>query len=241
MIVFSDTMLRSQTNLSNNAVNRNQSLNAVLPPLSWELTFGGSFLTNTLLSKNEPFANPNNLSGAFYSYYDIVILKNKVQNLSLRPGLGCNIQTFGLNKIIQNNSNNSEFVDFGSNQNYKYSYLQQIFIDMPLGVVYNFLPRNKKKQCEFTIGAIIGYMIYKEKKYVLKNSSVMDNDIKNLNSFRYGLFGKVSTGKKRFGLSYSLSGQYYLNDLFLSKNNTPTRNFSIMFGISFSLNMDSKK
>lgn len=52
---------------------------------------------------------------------------------------------------------------------------------MPVGVVYNVSSNQKKKQCELIIGAIIGYMFYKQKIYVLKKStadlSIPDSDI----------------------------------------------------------------
>jgi hypothetical protein len=206
--------------------------------LSWELQLGSNFLTNTSVSANRPLADPKTWSGSFFTDLILPLEKKEVHHspyFSMHIGIGTTIQTFGLNKIIQHVNSTTAFIDF-PNSNIRYSYLQQIFIAAPVGVSYR-----PCKNLELELDGIVGYLLFKEHSfytaekhgYIIQTTEHIDN----MNPFQYGLRGKINffhyrTGRP-FGCMYSISGNYYISELFKSANNTPTKNFSILAGIGF--------
>ena len=217
-------------------------------PMSWELQLGGSFLTNNHLAGNRSLTNTQTVSGSFYTYIDMPFGKKRTEHslngFTIRPGLGANIQTYGLDKTISHSNGKTEFIPFEINKTYNYSYLQQVFADIPVSITYSTLPFKNKKRMEFSLGGIIGYMVYSEScvSLALTNgyNTFTESRIKNMNPLHYGLSSKISlrkiTKNAKCGFSYSVSGNYYLSELFNTVNNTPTKSFSVQVGIGFYLN-----
>ena len=214
-------------------------------PMSWELQLGASYITNTNLSVNKPLSNSQTLSGSFYTFISIAMGKKRnehsVQGFSIRPGIGASINTFGLNKILENKAGQSVFTNFMADTKYAYSYLQQVFVDVPLSIAYSTASTNNKRHHEFAAGGTIGYMVYKESCFLVLNPDGYTvksfTDIKNLNPLRYGVNGKITSVKQRpgakCGFTSSLSATYYFSELYMPANNTPTKSFSVMLGIGF--------
>lgn len=208
--------------------------------LSLELQLGSSFLTNTALSANRPLTSGKTMSGSFFTSILIPLAKKEnaaSSHFAAHIGVGTTIQTFGLNKIIEQVNNISSFVDFPT-KDIRYSYLQQLYIAVPIGFSYRPL---LNKNLELEIGGIAGYLLYKEHTFYTAAthgySIQSTEDIHNLNPFQYGVRGKINLirakAKCPIGCMYSISGNYYFSELFKSVNHTPTNNFSILIGIGF--------
>ncbi len=212
--------------------------NKVKYPMSWEFQLGSNFLTNANLSKNYPLQNVNSLSANFYTYVDF-----QLNSFIFRPGFGIASQNFGLNKMLVNNGNKTEFQNFSNN--YRYSYFQKMFIEIPLGLAYAS-QYNKNHRCfEYEAGLKFGYLIYKESRYSLKNNSeeyavFSENNLPQLNPFQFGTYLKFSSRKIQLnpllGTSFSVSSQYNLSSVFNTDNNTPTHSYSIMLGMGLFIN-----
>lgn len=209
-------------------------------PLKWELQLGADYFTNTAWSANKPLQDIQTLSGAFFTFLDLPF-KRKASAFYSHIGIGASIQTFGLTKLIRYQQGRTIFTDFEPDRHYRYSYLQQIFVDMPLSIVhkpFHNLP------FELEAGGIIGCQVYTEHRFCIyttnENSVQTEEHIKNLNPFHYGFFGKINLNhvfcKRVVGLSYTLSGNYYISELFEPINHTPTKNFSIMLGLGLYIN-----
>jgi hypothetical protein len=207
---------------------------------SWELQLGSCFLTNTSLSANRPLVTSKTLSGSFFTSITIPFTKKETEHpahVATHIGIGTTIQTFGLNKIIEDMGTTTTFIDF-PNDNIRYSYLQQIFIAAPISLSYRpFL--NHGLELEF--GGIAGYQVYREHTvYTTEKQgySIRSTEhINNLQPFQYGILGKINFIRSRtgrpFGCMYSVSGNYYISKLFKVVNNTPTNTFSLFVGIGF--------
>ena len=128
---------------------------------------------------------------------------------------------------------------FRADEKYSYSFLQEIFADVPLGLVFATAPGLHRRFYEFELGGIAGCLVYKESCYATEtpNSSTISSTdvVKNLNSVHYGLYSKVNCCKLsrdgNAGFFYSMSGNYYFNELFKAGNQTPSKNFSVQLGI----------
>jgi hypothetical protein len=215
---------------------------AIYLPLQWQLQVGCNYLTNTHWSSNKPLQDAQTLSGAFYTFLDLPLKKSgELSPFRIHIGIGPNIQTFGLDKLIRYKNDQTIFVAFKPDEQYLYSYLQQVFVDVPLGFIY--CP-SAQVPFDLETGGIAGYQVYSEHRFCIAtaNGSIVQTDehIKNLNPFHYGVYGKVCCNRlssgHTYGLSYSISGNYYFSELFKSVNDTPTKNFSILLGIGFLIN-----
>lgn len=113
--------------------------NSIKYPMSWEMQLGFNYFTNNSLSRNRPYQNIKSISGNFYSYVDF-----QKKSFIFRPGIGIASQNFGLNKMIVVNGDKTAFQNFSSNSNYQYSYLQKMFIEIPVGFIYT--TQNNKMQ-----------------------------------------------------------------------------------------------
>ncbi len=213
--------------------------------IGYEFLLGGSFLSNTHLSANKPLSDPKTLSGSFMTF--ATTGKGAIQ---LKPGLGASVQTFGLNKTIERVSGRSVFRDFPAGQKYSYSYLQQVFTDVTLGAMYTLPIDARRMLLQMEAGVTAGYMVYSETQFSLKRNdensvSVHSSNVKNLNPFRYGLYLKCNYARsgteKNAWIIYSLSGNYYFNDLFTHSNYTPGKSFSVMIGAAVFINKKSSR
>jgi hypothetical protein len=239
-IYASPTYGSTQQNKTLSSDSTLKKTNRCLSHLSWELQLGSSFLTNTNLSANRPLTDSKTMSGSFFTNISIPFIRKEAAHspsLAVYIGIGTTIQTFGLNKIIEDSNNTTAFIDFPTS-NIRYSYLQQIFIAAPISLSYQpFLSKNLILQ----VGGIAGYLVYKEHvvhtiephEYSIRSTE----HINNLNPFQYGIQGKINfkcaNAKHSLGCIYSISGNYYISELFKSVNDTPTNNFSILAGIGF--------
>lgn len=211
-----------------------------LLPMKWELLLGCNYLTNTQWVSNRPFDAIQTTSGAFYTYIDIP-LKKKYPLFKTRMGIGANIQTFGLDKRIRYLNERTIFVAFQPDLHYRYSTLQQLFIELPLSLVYQPF---HNYPFEVEAGGTIGYQVYSEHRVCIDthtgNRTETKEQIKNLNPLHYGCLGKISFSplnrKHPIAWVYTLSGNYYISELFKPINDTPTKNFSILLGIGFHIN-----
>lgn len=203
--------------------------------MSWELQLGSNHLTNTNISKNQPFQSIKSISGSFYNYVDF-----QRKSFIFRLGIGVSSQNFGLNKKIVANGDKTEFQDFSSNSNYQYSYLQKMFIEIPLGLIYT-TQYNKKQRCfEYETGVKFGYMIYSESQFLLTINSkeytvFTEKNLPQLNPFQIGTYIKFSSRKiqlnRTLGTSFSISSQYNFSRVFENGNNTPTQSYSFLLGM----------
>ena len=214
--------------------------NSIKYPMSWELQLGSNYLTNNNLSKNHPYQNIKSISGNFYSYVDF-----QKKSFILRPGIGMSSQNFGLNKMIVVNGDKTEFQNFSSNSNYQYSYLQKMFIEIPVGFIYTTQNNKKQRYFEYEIGVKFGYLIYSESQYLLKISPkeytvFTEKNLPQLNPFQFGTYIKFSSRKiqlnRTLGISFSISSQYNFSEVFEYGNNTPTQSYSFMLGMGFFIN-----
>lgn len=214
--------------------------NGIKYPMSWELQLGTNYLTNNNLSENHPYQNLKSISGNFYSYVDF-----QKKFFVLRSGIGMSSQNFGLNKMIVVNGNLTEFQNFISNSNYQYSYLQKMFIEIPVGIVYTTKNNKKQRIFEYEIGVKFGYLIYSESQYLLKISSkeytvFTESNLPQLNPFQLGTYIKLSSRKiplnSTLGTSFSISSQYNFSEVFEYANNTPTQSYSFMLGMGLFIN-----
>ena len=208
-------------------------------PLRWELQMGCNYLTNTKWAGNKPLQDIHTLSGAFYTFLDLPSEKpNASRTFLFRIGIGANIQTFGMDKQIAHVGNRTIFVAFKPDQYFCYSYFQQLFIDLPLSIA---LRPFKNSSFEMETGGVIGYQVYSEYRFCIRtlNGNIVETEehVANLNPFHYGISGKLRfrPRKRRQQLSFTLSGNYYLSELFIPSNETPTKNFSILAGIGISV------
>lgn len=207
------------------------------PCLSWELELGSSFLTNTNVSANRPLADSKTMSGSYFTNMILPLTGKERHPFAAHIGVGVVIQTFGLNKIIENDHHTSAFAGFPSS-NIRYSYLQEIFVAAPVGFVYSPF---RSRKLELEIDGIAGYLVYKEHQFYTTETdgySIHSTErIHNLNPFQYGLRGKMNLlhfrESRSFGCIFSISGNYYISELFKPINNTHTKSFSIMVGIGF--------
>lgn len=214
--------------------------NSIKYPMSWELQLGSSFLTNTTLSKNHPYQSIKSISGNFYSYVDF-----QRKSFIFRPGIGVASQNFGLNKMIVVNGDQTEFHNFSSNFNYQYSYLQKMFIEIPLGLLYTTQYNTKQRYFEYETGVKFGYLIYSESQHLLKISPkeytvFTEKNLPQLNPFQFGTYIKFSSRKvqlnRTLGTSFSISSQYNFSQVFDNGNNTPTQSYSFMLGMGLFIN-----
>ena len=208
--------------------------------MSWEMQLGFNYLTNKKKKKNLPYQNIKSFSGNFYSYVDF-----QRKSFIFRPGFGVASQNFGLNKMIVVNGDKTEFQNFSSNSNYQYSYLQKMFIEIPLGLIYT-TPYNTTQRCfEYEAGVKFGYLIYSESQYLLTISSkeytvFTEKNLPQLNPFQFGTYIKFSSRKiqlnRTLGTSFSISSQYNFSQVFEYGNNTPTQSYSLMLGVGLFIN-----
>lgn len=232
----------SQTQLSP-PVEPRQKTESTSGSLSWEIAFGGNFLTNTDLSRNLPLSSVNSISKSYHVYLDVAIgrkrSENTIRGFSLRPGFGASIQNFGLNRIIETSNGRSEFRPFPLDKKYHYSTMQLVFIDVPVNLVYSTAPNRHNVAYECMVAPIAGVLIEKEKRTsegsAGEYNTSKSNQIRNLNTLQYGVSGKINSRTyrpgKKVGFQTSLGFSYYFNDLFQSRNNTPTKSYSILFGV----------
>lgn len=226
--------------LGSSSISAQTQTNRINYPLSWELLLGANYLTNSNLSKNHPFQNVNCVSANFYTYVDF-----QLKSFIFRPGIGVASQNFGLNKMIVKNGDKTEFQNFSSNSNYRYSCLQKMFIEMPLGLTYT-TQYNKNHRCfEYEAGVKFGYLIYNESQYSVKNTTkeytvFSENNLPQLNPFQFGTYVKFSSRKiqlnRILGTSFSLSSHYNFSQVFKHDNFTPTQSYSFMLGMGLFIN-----
>ncbi len=209
-------------------------------PLSWELQLGSNYLTNSSLSKNYPLQSTKSISGNFYTYVDF-----QVKSFIFRPGIGVASQNFGLNKLVTKKGGKTTFEDFNNSYNYQYSYLQKMFVEIPLGFIYT-TQQNKNHRCyEYEVGFKLGYLLHNESQYLIKKNSneysvISESNLQQLNPFQFGTYVKFSSRKiqltRTLGTSFSISSQYNFSQVFKNDNGTPSQSYSLILGMGLFIN-----
>lgn len=215
-------------------------VNTIRFPLSWEMQLGTNFLTNSNLSKNDPLKSTECISGNFYTYVHF-----QIKSFIFRSGIGVASQNFGLNKIVIKNGAKTIFENFNNAYDYQYSYLQKMFIEMPLGFLYT-TQYNKNHRCfEYEIGIKPGFLLHNESQYLIKKNRneytvISEDNLPQLNPFQFGTYFKFSSRKIKLnqilGTSFSISSQYNFSRVFKKDNGTPTQSYSIMLGMGLFIN-----
>lgn len=222
---------------------KDTTLNTV--PFYWTFELGSSYLASAGDVKNHRAPFFPTASGSIYFNWNFPLGKTHTVPLSgfyLAPGLGLGASTFSINKNLSENNSSVTIGDISGS--YEDSYIQGIYIDIPLDLRYLTMPDAKGQNFSFEMGAKFGKLLYTEKEIqVIDGDDIETHKVKNvgiMNPYRYGLnakigYRKIKTNKRKevFGYSFSLIANYYLSDAFIENSGIRSKSFSIGAGLGF--------
>ncbi len=214
----------------------------------WIIEFGSSYLTSTNEVKKAKQRNYRQESVALNIYFDIPIGTKRQQDISwgfsVAPGLGLGIPSFNIDKELTRDVDGKlAFIPF--TQDYEQSYFGAMFFDIPIDFRYLTKPNAKRVNFSFELGSKCGLNMTTNKGLVLKQNDETIHSItygvKNFNSFRYGIVGKVGIHKLAatksngdlFGMSLHLVGNYFPSQVFQSGHGIKTGYFFLGLGYGF--------
>jgi hypothetical protein len=157
----------------------------------------------------------------FYFYYDLEL---GTDNLSLAPGLGlANSNIFHESFLAVNADSNSaaygitEVVPFPENLDYKKNKISLTYLEVPVELRIRTNPNDKGKRFKIAAGFKAGLLINSHTKYVGDDTrpgaypanadyvKYKEARILNVQSFRYGVTGRVGYGSVNLHAFYGLS------------------------------------
>jgi len=217
-------------------------------PMYWSFEFGQSFLTSTDEVKNARQSFYGDGSGAWNFYFDIPLGSKREQGknwgFSVAPGFGFSMTSFNVDKELTRDVDGKlTFIPF--TQDYEQSYFGSMFLDIPIDLRYLTKPNAKLVNFSFELGPKFGVNLMSNKGTVLKQNDeiiyTITQGVKNLNSLRYGVVGKVGVRKvtvsksngEMFGLSLHLIGSYFPSQVFESGHGFETNYYFLGLGFGF--------
>ncbi len=197
---------------------------------------------NTWLNTPEDFNVQAKSRGFnFYFYYDLEL---GTDNVALAPGLGLgnsNIfhESFLVVNIDSNSANygNTEVQPFAENLDFKKNKISLTYLEVPIELRVRTNPNSKGKRFKIAAGVKAGLLINSHTKYVGEDTrptaypanpdyvKYKESRVLNLETFRYGLTGRVGYGAVNLHAFYSLSNAF-------KEGNGPEGN-ALEVGISF--------
>ena len=177
-----------------------------------------------------------------YYLYDMNIGESA---FSFHPGIGIGTEKYAFAQDItlgygldSLGSRELQFVEldsiYGSGATYKKSQINPNYIDIPIEIRWRSKKYDSKSSIKITLGGKVGYLF--DSKTKIKYSK--DGETKKtkqkedwqLNSIRYGVYGKVGIG------GFSMYCYYSLSDLFKTdKGPMATTMYPLTFGLSLAL------
>ena len=214
-------------------------------PFYWTFELGTSYLTSTNSIQNHRAAFSPTSSGSIYFNWNFPIGNQQTTPMSgffVAPGIGVGASTFSINKILSETNGLIKIEDIDGS--FEYSYVQGIYLDIPIDFRYLTKPDKKRQNFSFELGGKVGYLVYTEKEIQTKdgNSTETYNSkhIGVLDKYRYGINAKIgfrrmkiSKSNDLMGLSFSIIGNYYLSHAFIDHNTINSKSFSIGAGVGF--------
>ncbi len=177
----------------------------------------------------------------FYFYYDFLL---GTDNVALAPGIGMgNSNIFHESFLTVNNDStstaygNTEIQTFPENLDYKKNKISLTYIEIPVELRFRTNPNSKGKRFKISAGFKAGLLINSHTKYVgddtratayLANPDYVkykEHRILNLQTYRYGVTGRLGYG------AVNLHAFYGLSDVFESGKGPEASALEI--GISF--------
>jgi hypothetical protein len=177
----------------------------------------------------------------FYYQYDIRILKSR---FSFVPGIGLSLERYKFknNNILSYANNTTDSVVLmtptqAGITGVKRSQLITNYIEIPIEIKYSSKPDDPARSFKASIGGRIGYLYDSFTKVKYKENGekkvYKDKQNFNLNSFRYGLYGKVGIGNFSVFTYYNISPLFKTGKGFRSNTAAGFNDFNtITVGIS---------
>lgn len=138
-----------------------------------------------------------------------LIMKEKMTesgHFGIGYGLGFSSQNVHTDATIfyNDSSNTSQLYKLPDSLDVNLNKLSLNFIDAAFEVRLRTTENSHERRFKVSVGMKAGYLVQSHTKYDDKNGKVKTYDIKNLNSFQYGLTGRIGYGGISASVYYSL-------------------------------------
>lgn len=212
-------------------------------PFYWTFEMSSSFLTSTKNIENHKAFSLPTASGSIYFSWNFPVKHNvDMSGFFITPGIGFGANTYCINKNISEKDGVITISNIDGS--YEYSYIQGIYIDLPIDFRYLTQPNSKNQNFCFELGGKFGRLIYTEKEILTSDAEdYFTHRTKNsgiMNKYRYGINAKVgfrkikvNKGNDVFGLALSIIGNYYFSNVFIPQNTISSNSYSVGVGLGF--------